>query len=241
MRHHDQEEQQTDAAVHWDTIRPKLLRAFADRGARDFSEKDWLRHTHEELTRRGSSMARIAKIIHLLSSNPRTHWWNYNCAWVGGARFNSLRLERVCVPQSLFLQNLLYPWERTHCRRKTKQGMTTDHLLHTLNPFGADPDEEAPSDDFTMPKKVHDHSNWKHDQDSAYWGKIVPSTRSRISVLADEIECNHRTQSCAGELHLQGNFSKRTSDTVRKNLNPSTCAKGDTWVQLAITAAATLW
>ena len=50
--------------------------------------------------------------------------------------------------------------------------MTTDHLLHTFNPFEADPDEEAPSDDFTMPRKVHDHSNWKHDQDSVYWEKL---------------------------------------------------------------------
>ena len=47
VRHYDQEERQSDAAVRWDTIRPKLLRAFADRGARDFSETDWLRHIHE--------------------------------------------------------------------------------------------------------------------------------------------------------------------------------------------------
>ena len=47
VRHYDQEERQSDAAVHWDTTRPKLLRAFADRGARDFSETDWLRHIHD--------------------------------------------------------------------------------------------------------------------------------------------------------------------------------------------------
>ena len=38
----DQEERQSDAAVRWDTIRPKLVRAFADRGARYFSETVWL-------------------------------------------------------------------------------------------------------------------------------------------------------------------------------------------------------
>ena len=43
----DQEERQSDAAVHWDTMRPELLRAFADRWAQGFSEKDWLRHTHQ--------------------------------------------------------------------------------------------------------------------------------------------------------------------------------------------------
>ena len=63
VRHHEQEERQSDAAVHWDTIRPKLLRAFADRGAQDFSEKDT---SMKEVTRRGSSIARIRKIPGLI-------------------------------------------------------------------------------------------------------------------------------------------------------------------------------
>ena len=36
-----------NAALHWDTIRPVLLKAFAKHGARDFSEKHWLRLIHE--------------------------------------------------------------------------------------------------------------------------------------------------------------------------------------------------
>ena len=48
VRHYDQEERQSDASFHWDTTRPKMLRALADSGARDFSETDWLRHIHEE-------------------------------------------------------------------------------------------------------------------------------------------------------------------------------------------------
>ena len=47
VRHYDQDERQSDAALHWDTIRPVLLKAFAKHGARDFSEKHWLRLTHE--------------------------------------------------------------------------------------------------------------------------------------------------------------------------------------------------
>ena len=41
--HHDQDERQSDAALHWDTMRPVLLKAFAKHGARDFPEKHWLR------------------------------------------------------------------------------------------------------------------------------------------------------------------------------------------------------
>ena len=86
VRHYDQEERQTDAAVHWDTIRPKLLRAFADRGARFVSEKDWLRHIHERSNKTRFEFCEDSpKFLDLFSSNSRTHWWNYNCtsySWI---------------------------------------------------------------------------------------------------------------------------------------------------------------
>ena len=54
MRHYDQHERQSDASMHWDTIRPVLLKAFTKHGARDFSEKYWVRLIHE-----GSSKTRV--------------------------------------------------------------------------------------------------------------------------------------------------------------------------------------
>ena len=77
--------------------------------------------------------------------------------------------KEFCGSQGLFLLHPIHPGERTHSRRKTKQGGTTDHLLHTSYPFGENPDEEAPSDGFTSPRKVHYHSNWKHDQDAVFF------------------------------------------------------------------------
>ena len=47
MRHYDQEERQSDAAIHWDTIRPILLKAFANKGAQGFSDEDWLQFIHQ--------------------------------------------------------------------------------------------------------------------------------------------------------------------------------------------------
>ena len=44
----DQEERETDGAVHWDTINPTLLRACGHQGARDLSEKNWLQHIYDE-------------------------------------------------------------------------------------------------------------------------------------------------------------------------------------------------
>ena len=46
-RHYDQGERQSDAAIHWDTIRSVLLKAFANKGAQGFSDKDLLRLVHQ--------------------------------------------------------------------------------------------------------------------------------------------------------------------------------------------------
>ena len=51
---YDQDERQSDGSMHWDTIGPVLLKAFAKHGARDVSEKYWFFLIHE-----GSSKARI--------------------------------------------------------------------------------------------------------------------------------------------------------------------------------------
>ena len=47
VRNYDQDERDTDGAVHWNTISSKLMREFGSTGARGFSEKDWLRHIYE--------------------------------------------------------------------------------------------------------------------------------------------------------------------------------------------------
>ena len=46
--------------------------------------------------------------------------------------------------------------------------------------FGDNPDEEEPSEDFSMPRKVHYHSKWKSREDAHYW---IPSTKQRTTVL----------------------------------------------------------
>ena len=42
VRHHDQDEQETDGAFHWNSMGPKLRRAFLKAGGRKFSDTDWL-------------------------------------------------------------------------------------------------------------------------------------------------------------------------------------------------------
>ena len=47
VRHYDQDERQPDAAIHWEAMKPVLLKAFEKQGARDFSDEEWLRLVHE--------------------------------------------------------------------------------------------------------------------------------------------------------------------------------------------------
>ena len=47
MRHYDQDERETDGEVHKNTVNPKLLKDFEDKGARKFSDKEWLQHVYE--------------------------------------------------------------------------------------------------------------------------------------------------------------------------------------------------
>ena len=59
LRHYDQEERQTDGSMHWYTIRPVFLRAFAQEGARDFDEGFWLYLIHEGSNKKDSNTAKI--------------------------------------------------------------------------------------------------------------------------------------------------------------------------------------
>ena len=47
LRHCDQEERQTDGSRHCDTIRPMLVKAFAQEEAQDFDDGYWLMLIHE--------------------------------------------------------------------------------------------------------------------------------------------------------------------------------------------------
>ena len=44
-RHYDQDEKDTDGAVHWNSMGPKLRKAFQKAGGHKFSDTGWLQHT----------------------------------------------------------------------------------------------------------------------------------------------------------------------------------------------------
>ena len=72
VRHYDQDERDSDGAVHWNSIVPKLLAAFGNRGARKCSDTDWLHNIYK-----GSSKTRFEYCFIVSSCNSRTHWWTH--------------------------------------------------------------------------------------------------------------------------------------------------------------------
>ena len=44
VRHYDQDERETDGAVHWNSVVPKLQKAFQKSRGRKFADTDWPQH-----------------------------------------------------------------------------------------------------------------------------------------------------------------------------------------------------
>ena len=104
--HYDQDQQDTDGAVDWDTINLQLMRDFGSRGARGFSEQDWFQHISEgsKKTRGVRVLRGFEKFLDVHPCNSRTHWWKCDCTGTDGTRRTSILLERVCFPHRMFFQ-----------------------------------------------------------------------------------------------------------------------------------------
>ena len=171
VRHYDQDERQSDGSLHFGRHKA---------GTAESVRKTWstrfLRWTMastyswRKAARPDSSTARIPKIPWLTFEQFKDTWWNTIWPWTDGVHSNSLQLERVYLSQGCsfsiiqsFLENGLVPeGKERHEGRQTV-------FLTPLNPFGGDSDCEEPSDDCTVPQKVHCHCHWKHDQDGVHW------------------------------------------------------------------------
>ena len=201
VRHYDQDERQSDAALHWDTIRPVLLKAFAKHGARDFSDWKTLASTHS--WRKQQDEVRVLrgfqKFLGLLPSNSRTLWWNNNWRLSWWSTFWFLTIGKSIFFTGLFFQHPIYPGERTHSRWKKKQGRTTDYLLHTTQSFREISDEEAPSIPmYRIPCTITAIGN--------VIGCLVKNISAQdqgLQFMANESHAIIVSQSCASRLHLR--------------------------------------
>ena len=243
VRHYDQDERQSDEALHWDTIRPVLLKPFARHGARDFSEKHWLRLVHE-----GSSKTRFE---YCEDSNNSLAYFQAIQGHSGGISIDR-RLMRFQIPYNwkeyfflgVFLagfdQSSRMDWFRVERKAREDGRLSSSHHLTLLVEIPRKKNTTAPCAHVSCKKKRRFHcsstsalpQSLETQSGCRLLGNITPSTKSRTAILANEVTCNHRTQSCASRLHLQSNLSERRSNTVRKTKQKSH------WKAVAFAAAA---
>ena len=167
VNHYDQDERPSDAALHRDTIRPVLLKAFAEHGAREFSEKHWLRPIRE-----GSSKTRVEYCED--SKNSLAYFWAIQ-GHSGGISIDPelirVHSDSLQFGKSIFFTgfvlsalnpSLRTDWFRVE-RKATKHGRlsSSHHLTH----FGGDSNKEKTREDYTVPQTVHYHSHCKRCQD----------------------------------------------------------------------------
>ena len=103
-----------------------------------------------------------------------------------------------------------------------KQRRKTDSFLHASRPLGTIQVKEPPSDDFSKPRNVQYHSEWKTTQDDS----------------GRQVWCRNCIQFCASRLHLQGDFSKRRTNFTLETLDATTRTEDCTQKFLANAAAA---
>ena len=167
----DQDERETDGAVHWNSMGLKLRNAFQKSGGRKFSDVDWLQHIFQ-----GSSKMRFK---YCQNSPPNCFLYIRAIQGHTGGNLKALELMgHVAIP---------YKWKEflfhSGCSldvtsiltsgliaggRESKEGRQTIFFTPP-NSFGDNPDEEEPGDDVPKPRTVHFHSQWKNTQDAVYW------------------------------------------------------------------------
>ena len=232
VRHCDQDERETDGAVHWNSPVPKLQGAFEKSGERRFSDTDWLQHIYQ-----GSNKMRFQYCRNSISS------LLYICVIRGHTGGN------LKAPELMGHVAIPYKWKEFLFHRGCSFNVTsilTSGLIAggreskegrqiifftPPNPFGDNPDEEELCDDLSKPKKVHYHSKWKTTQDAVCWinsaraqdkGLRFRQTRSHAVIVYNSVpaDCIYKVTSQKGTNFVRETFdaSSRTEDCTQECL-----------------------
>ena len=67
VRHFDQDERQTDGAVHWDSLKSVLVKGFRRNGAENFPDSEWIDHIQQ-----GSNKVNFSERFGVCSCDSRT-------------------------------------------------------------------------------------------------------------------------------------------------------------------------
>ena len=171
-RRYDQDEKETDGAVQWNSMGPKLQKASHRDGGQNSRTQIGFNTFLKEATRWGSSIFTSSRgVLWCIGAVKDTHWWESDSAWVCGSRRNSAQMERMpwrcSYDATSILKSGLFAGGG-----ESKEGRQTIFFT-PLKPFGDISDEEEPRNDLSKPRKAHHHSKWKSRQDAVCW--IIPA------------------------------------------------------------------
>ena len=205
VRHYDQHERETDGAVHWDSMGPKLRKTFQKVGRHKFSDSDWFLYLYTGSNKTRFKYCKNSRDVLLYIRAFQGH--------TGGNVIAPELMGHVAIPDKwkefLFhrgcsydvisiLKSGLITGETRKLRRKTEN-----------NDFWDNPDEEEPSEDFSKSRRVHHHSKLKSGQGAVYWINLAQAPDTGLQFCqSNQMPCHFCRQFCAGRLHLQRNFSK---------------------------------
>ena len=159
VRHHDQDERETDGTVHGKSMGPKLRHASQKGSGCDFSDSIG-QHINKGSNKTRFPYSKNSQNVLLYTRAIQGH--------IGGNVIAPELVGHVAIPSrkefmfhrgcsfdvtSIFRSGLIAGG------RESKEGRQT--VFFTLvNPFGDNPYEEEPSNDILRPRKVHYHK-WK--------------------------------------------------------------------------------
>ena len=205
VRHHDQDERETDGAMHWNVILPVLKGRFRNQMEKEFTDEDWLHcfylgsiKTRFEICKDDNGELRYIRAIQGHSGgviiSPRLmnyvmipYRWKQFIYHVGRARDQYSIAEAGLVAGG----------------KERKEGRQTIFFT-PLDPFNSDAGEAELITDIKKPRKVQYQFHWRLEQDGSVLDSLVHSTRCWSRILASWFWCHYHVPVCAKRMRRKG-------------------------------------
>ena len=154
----------------------------------------------------------------------------------GSCRY-TLQVETILISPRMLIQFEVNLGGRTHCKVKKKPRGTRNCVLHTLDPWRNDIEEQC-CGEMSKPRKVHYKIEWKHTQDAVYWTHLARTQEKGLTP--------RQTQSHASIAHktvppdwIESDISERWDDFISTTLYTVASSKKNSQICLESAAAAT--
>ena len=211
VRHLNLADRETNGAVHWKSMCPKLRRAFQKEDGHTFSDSDWFTFIH---IRSYQTRFLFCKNSNNVLLHVRANQGHSGVELIAFELTNHVVIplrwkEFLCQRGSSFtansiLQTGLIASGKTHVRR------ATDSIIHSLGRFLGVRQKKNFNDDLSKARKVQHESKWKVSQDAVCWVKGTRKglqfwqTRPHARILYDSVpaDCIEKVVCLQGDKNL---------------------------------------